>query len=303
MEDSSAGSSSSGAAPAAAAAGAIVVIAVTVAAAVVYRRRRKRSAAVVRGRASKPQLPPDSPAFVSPLAAAVVRQKLAAVEPPTEASAAAAPGAAPLADAELARSVSDVRASFVPGRTREVDSAAGSGGVDIGVGESRLRHVASASGLRISPALQSALSRASQRSLALAATTPASQARAPIVVGGVKVHAQASKPGEENAKVGLPAGWSAVWSQSKQLWYWRADNGEVSWTKPVAPALPPPPAGDADATAAAAAAAEAEASANQALLPGYVAVWSKSRLAWYWRHTESGVSTWTKPTEPTPPPA
>ena len=109
-----------------------------------------------------------------------------------------------------------------------------------------------------------------------------------MLVAGVLLHAQATKAGRENAVVGLPPGWAAVWSASRAVWYWRNnDSGEVLWEKPrkerggllVDDADP-------------AAAAEADAKAD--LPPGWAAVWSRSRAMWYWRRGDE--TSWTKPT-------
>jgi hypothetical protein len=103
---------------------------------------------------------------------------------------------------------------------------------------------------------------------------------------------QASKAGRANAEVGLPDGWKAVWSTSRAVWYWRAESGEVAWTKPVrlsaaksSRTLP------SSAPADPAAAAEADAKAD--LPPGWAAVWSRSRSVWYWRRGDDVQ--WTKP--------
>jgi hypothetical protein len=135
-----------------------------------------------------------------------------------------------------------------------------------------------AGGLGASPQLASALQRVSTRSLAVAAAAPKKEA-APVIVAGVLLHAQATKAGRENAEVGLPPGWAAVWSASRAVWYWRNnDSGEVAWEKPrKAGGL----LGADDAPHDPAAAAEADAKAD--LPPGWAAVWSRSKSRWYWR--------------------
>jgi hypothetical protein len=104
---------------------------------------------------------------------------------------------------------------------------------------------------------------------------------------------QASKAGQANAEVGLPDGWKAVWSASKAVWYWRAESGEVAWTKPVrlSAAKSSRTLGASSSAPDPAAAAEADAKAD--LPPGWAAVWSRSRSLWYWRN--GSETSWTKP--------
>ena len=131
-------------------------------------------------------------------------------------------------------------------------------------------------------ALNAAFAKSSNRNLT--ALNVGGGPAVPIVVAGVTLDAQATKAGEENAKVGLPDGWSAHWSNSRAAWYWRNEAaGETRWSKPAASKL-----------AGASQAGEEEASAE--LPENWTAVWSKSRAAWYWRHT-SGETAWEKPTE------
>ena len=101
------------------------------------------------------------------------------------------------------------------------------------------------------------------------------------------LHAQATKAGRENAEVGLPPGWAAVWSASRAVWYWRNnDFGEVLWekTRKERGGLL---ADDADPAAA------AEADAKADLPPGWAAVWSRSKSRWYWRRGDETM--WSKP--------
>ena len=139
-----------------------------------------------------------------------------------------------------------------------------------------------AGGIGASPQLAAAMQRASSRSLAVAASAPKRES-APIIVGGVLVHAQATKAGKENAEAGLPPGWSAHWSNTRSVWYWKGPGGEVAWDKPVGK------------LSLAAPLVDPEVAAKSALPPGWTAVWSKSKSLWYWR-SDGGETTWTKPT-------
>jgi hypothetical protein len=155
------------------------------------------------------------------------------------------------------------------------------------------------------PALAAALSRASSRNLSAlnAGAAPA----APIIVAGVQIDAKAGAAGEENAKIGLPDGWKAVWSTSRAVWYWRAESGQVAWEKPVSLSAAKSSrslglgAGDAASTPATTPAADAdpaaaaEADAKADLPPGWTATWSRSKGRWYWRRGDE--TTWTKPTK------
>jgi hypothetical protein len=51
---------------------------------------------------------------------------------------------------------------------------------------------------------------------------------------------------EDEAKAGLPEGWAAVYSKSRQTWYWRNEGrGETTWEKPsdLQPSSSPLPSG------------------------------------------------------------
>jgi hypothetical protein len=98
--------------------------------------------------------------------------------------------------------------------------------------------------------------------------------------------AEAEDPAAAAAKADLPPGWAAVFSKSKQCWYWRDEaSGATAWEKPSFPG----------AAAAGSAAADGEAEANAGLPAGWAAVWSRSKERWYWRR--GGETSWTKPSE------
>jgi hypothetical protein len=107
---------------------------------------------------------------------------------------------------------------------------------------------------------------------------------------------QASKAGQENAEVGLPDGWKAVWSASRSVWSWRAEAGEVAWTKPVrlSVAKSSRTLGLDAGAAAAAHAPAAEAAAPPALPPGWTEHMSRSKGVPYWKH-EDGRTSWEFP--------
>ena len=48
--------------------------------------------------------------------------------------------------------------------------------------------------------------------------------------------------------------------------------------------------------ASAAADGSSFATASEGLLPGWTAVWSRSRAIFYWKHSGTGATTWSKPT-------
>ena len=106
------------------------------------------------------------------------------------------------------------------------------------VGAAALRSgapAAAAAGFGATAAIAAARQRVSSRQLSKGAAPDAPTA--PVVnAAGIVVDAQASRPGEENAKVGLPPGWQPVWSESRAMWYWRRpENGQTCWNKPTAP--------------------------------------------------------------------
>jgi len=105
------------------------------------------------------------------------------------------------------------------------------------VGSAHRASAPAAAGFGATPALAAARLRVSSRNLSKGAAPPAAAAAPPppkVNAAGIVVDAVASRPGEENAMVGLPEGWTAVWSQSRKTFYWRnMTSGETTWEKPI----------------------------------------------------------------------
>ena len=90
---------------------------------------------------------------------------------------------------------------------------------------------------------------------------------------------------EAEAKAGLLPDWDAIFSKSRQVWYWRHKSGETTWDKPKA--------------AAASAAASASPATSAPLPAGWEEKWSASKGMPYWfKVDDPSVTTWEKPTQP-----
>ena len=83
----------------------------------------------------------------------------------------------------------------------------------------------------------------------------------------------------------LPAGWTAVFSRSRGTHYYRGPDGLASWERPAAAA-----AGGREESSGA-----ADAGVGGPLLPGWTPIFSKTRQAFYFKHAESGETTWDRP--------
>jgi hypothetical protein len=83
---------------------------------------------------------------------------------------------------------------------------------------------------------------------------------------------------EAEAKAGLPEGWAAVYSKTRQTWYWRHEGrGETTWEKPSSPSS----------------------SSSSPLPPDWAEKFSASKNRPYWYKVADPTSTsWERPTQP-----
>ena len=124
---------------------------------------------------------------------------------------------------------------------------------------------------------------------AASAAAPAAPAAAPTL-------------GFAQASEGLPPGWEPIFSRSKNTYYYRHKaSQETSWVKPTAAAATAAAsslastASSGSAASAAAPAGSPSSDAASGLPPGWTAVWSKSKSAFYWRNAATGETSWEKP--------
>ena len=153
-------------------------------------------------------------------------------------------------------------------------SSGGGGGGGGGAGSAAAAAIISPLATQRAAAAGSGSFRAPTPAAALARPAAQQASRAPAAPAVASAAADAAPPGHAQASEGLLPGWEAVYSRSKQTWYYKhKGTGETSWTKPAA------------------AAAQAAAPAGGV----WVEAMSKSKNMPYWRNSVTGVTTWSNP--------
>lgn len=148
---------------------------------------------------------------------------------------------------------------------------------------------------------------ASQPSFRASSTAPNASVRQ-VAAGSAATAEPAAATGADQVSP-LPPGWSEAWSNSKQRTYFRHTDGRTSWSRPSPDALPEgwqssvdPDSGatyftapDGSTTWEKPAPAAAPPSSAAALPEHWTEAWSKSKNRPYYKNSQTGETSWTRP--------